>query len=296
MAKRKVGFVGTGIMGLQMARRLAEAGHEVTAWNRTREKARPLAGYGAAVVGRPSEVADGAEFVVCMLSDGPTSDAVLFDEDAVARAMPRGSVLVVMSSIPVETARLQGERALALGLDYLDAPVSGGERGATDGTLAIMVGGDPAVYERAAELFGVLGRPTRIGPVGTGQLAKLANQVIVANTLATVAEAFVLAAAGGADPARVREALLGGFADSTVLRQHGERMVRREFEPGGPARYQLKDQRTATALARSLGVELPVTELVQRLYEDMVARGHGDRDHSAIFLELAERSGIAAPL
>ena len=293
MAGRNIGFIGTGIMGFQMARRLAQAGHAVKAWNRTRERARPLAEFGATVTRRPAEAVEDAEFVICMLSDGPACDAVLFDDQAVTHAMPKGSVLIVMSSIPVETARLEGERAAALGLYYLDAPVSGGEQGATDGTLAIMVGGEPAVYERATELFGVLGRPTRIGPIGTGQVAKLANQVIVANTLATVAEAFVLARAGGADPAKLREALLGGFADSTVLRQHGERMVTHDFAPGGPARYQLKDQRTATAFANSLGVELPVAELVRGLFEAMVAKGHGDRDHSAIYLEIAERSNVA---
>lgn len=284
-----VGFLGTGIMGGHMARRLAAAGHRVQAWNRTPEKAERLAAFGVAC--RPTAVAAArdADLVLCMLSSGPVCDAVLLDARGVLAAMRPGSTLVVMSSIPVATAQRQAQRANARGLHYLDAPVSGGEAGADAGTLAIMVGGDEAVFERCRPLFGVLGRPTRVGPAGAGQLAKLANQMIVATTIAAVAEAVLLAERGGADPGQVRAALLGGFADSAVLRQHGARMVAGQFAPGGPAKYQLKDTRTALALAGDLKLELPLLSRVDGLYADMVAHGDGDLDHSAVLCELRRR-------
>jgi 2-hydroxy-3-oxopropionate reductase len=289
---RRIGFLGTGIMGGHMARRLCEGGHSVTAWNRSREKAVPLETLGARIAGSPTEAAEGAEIVICMLSDGPVCDAVLIDDGTMA-AMPAGSLVIVMSSIPVETARAQAEKAAELGLRYIDAPVSGGEPGARDGTLAIMAGGEEGDVEEAREIFEALGRPTRVGPAGSGELAKLANQVIVSNTLATVAEALLLAKVGGADPAAVREALLGGFADSTILRQHGKRMIEGDFKPGGPAKYQLKDQRTAMSLARDLELQLPVSALVEELFDAMVRQGRGDTDHSGIFIELHRLNSLS---
>jgi 2-hydroxy-3-oxopropionate reductase len=292
VSKRRIGFLGTGIMGGHMARRLCEAGHEVTAWNRTRAKAEPLEAHGAHIADSPTAAAEAAEVVICMLSNGPVCDSVLIEEGVLA-AMPGGSLMIVMSSIPVETARAQAEKAAELGPRYIDAPVSGGEPGARDGTLAIMAGGERRDFEEARAIFEAMGRPTLVGPVGSGELAKLANQVIVSNTLATVAEALLLAEVGGADPAAVREALLGGFADSTILRQHGKRMIEGDFKPGGPAKYQLKDQRTAMALAGALGLELPVSALVEELFDAMVSHGHGDRDHSGIFIELQRLNGLS---
>jgi 2-hydroxy-3-oxopropionate reductase len=292
VSKRRIGFLGTGIMGGHMARRLCEAGHEVAAWNRTRAKAEPLEAHGARIADSPTATAEEAEVVICMLSNGPVCDSLLIEE-RVLSAMPKDSLMIVMSSIPVETARAQAEKALKLGLRYIDAPVSGGEPGARDGTLAIMAGGEQRDFEEARAIFEAMGRPTLVGPVGCGELAKLANQVIVSNTLATVAEALLLAKVGGADPAAVREALLGGFADSTILRQHGKRMIEGDFKPGGPAKYQLKDQRTATALAGALGLELPVSALVEELFDAMVSHGHGDRDHSGIFIELQRLNGLS---
>lgn len=290
----RVGFIGTGIMGFAMARNLARAGHEITAWNRSRDKAAPLSDDGATIVDAAPDAARDADFVVAMLADGPTSVQVLFD-DGVAEAMPKGSVLIDMGSIPVETARDCAERARDLGIGYLDAPVSGGERGAQAATLAIMAGGDDIAFTKAREVLCAMGRPTRVGPAGSGQIAKLCNQVIVANTIATVAEALILAEKGGADPAAVREALTGGFADSTILRQHGERMIKREFEPGGPSKYQLKDIRTATGFARSQGLELPVAGLVEQLFTQMVDEdGMGDKDHSALYLALRRRLGLGS--
>jgi 3-hydroxyisobutyrate dehydrogenase-like beta-hydroxyacid dehydrogenase len=284
-----VGFVGTGIMGAHMARRLAGAGHRVQAWNRTTDKAQQLTRFGVAVTTAAKDAARAADVVICMLSSGPVCDDVLLGPGAVLATMRPGSTLIVMSSIPVEAARHQSAAAMARGVDYLDAPVSGGEAGAEAGTLAIMAGGDEAVFERSRALFEAMGRPVRVGPAGSGQLAKLVNQMMVASTIAAVAEALLFAERGGADPAQVREALLGGFADSTVLRQHGRRMIERNFVPGGPAKYQVKDTSTALALSRSIGLELPLLGLVDRLFSDMVAHGDGDLDHSAVIGEFRRR-------
>lgn len=282
--------IGTGIMGGPMARRLVDAGHNVHVWNRSPDKAVSLVTQGATLSETAADAARGAALVIVMLSDGPTCDDILLGDSGVLAAMEPGSLLVVMSSIPVETARHQASAASARGIDYLDAPVSGGEKGAIEGSLAIMAGGEEAVFERAKPLLQHLGRPVRVGPVGTGQLAKLVNQLVVASTIATVAEALLLAERGGADASRVREALLGGFADSTILRAHGERMLKEDFAPGGPAKWQLKDTRTAVAQAESLGLKLPVATLVNDLFEDLVDNGHGDLDHSSLILELRRRN------
>jgi 3-hydroxyisobutyrate dehydrogenase-like beta-hydroxyacid dehydrogenase len=289
-----VGFVGTGIMGAHMARRLAEGGHRVRAWNRTPDKAQRLGAHGVQRAASAADAARDADIVICMLSSGPVCDEVLLGRGEVLASMTPGSTLIVMSSIPVETARRQGEAATARRVDYLDAPVSGGEKGAQAGTLAIMAGGDADVFERSRLLLEAMGRPVRVGPVGTGQLAKLVNQMMVASTIAAVAEALLFAERGGADPGQVREALLGGFADSTILRQHGQRMVAGDFRPGGPATYQVKDTSTALALARSLGLELPLLGLVDGLFADMVSHGDGDLDHSAIIREFRRRQGLPA--
>jgi 3-hydroxyisobutyrate dehydrogenase-like beta-hydroxyacid dehydrogenase len=282
----KVGFIGTGIMGSHMARRLAEAGHAVQAWNRSPEKVERLAPFGVQGAPRAADATRDADVAICMLSSGPVCDEVLLGRGDVLASMRPGSVLIVMSSIPIETARRQHQAASARGVAYLDAPVSGGEVGAEAGRLAIMAGGDASAFEAWQGVLSVLGRPTHVGPAGSGQLAKLANQTIVASTIVAVAEALLFAERGGADPGQVREALLGGFADSTVLRQHGLRMVQHQFKPGGPAKYQVKDTGTALAFARTMDLELPVLGVVDRLFADMVSHGDGDLDHSGIIQEI----------
>lgn len=291
-----IGFIGTGIMGAPMAKNLARAGFKVRAWNRSASKTQALLEFGIETAPTAAEVAQDCDAVIIMLSDGPTCDHVLHETGEhgapVLSAMKIGANLVVMSSIPVETARDQGEKATARGIGYLDAPVSGGEKGATDATLAIMAGGEQSVFDALVPAFKAMGRPTRIGPAGTGQLAKLANQIIVGNTLATVAEALIFAKMGGADPAAVRAALLGGFADSTILQQHGERMCVGNWKPGGFSRYQLKDLRTAMAFAETINATLPVSQLTTGLYEDTVEHGDGDKDQSAVYLEIARLNGL----
>ena len=222
-----------------------------------------------------------------MLSTGAVVDEVLF---SVADALEAGSLVIVMSSIPVASARSQAERLKARGIRYVDAPVSGGETGARAASLTIMAGGEVADVEVARQTLSSLGRLTHVGPVGSGQLAKLANQVIVGVTIGAVAEALLLAGSGGADIALVCQALQGGFADSTILRLHGTRMAKGSFEPGGHASTQLKDLATARQLAGQQGLHLPLLALAERLYQSMCERGLGDLDHSALYLELEHQS------
>jgi len=290
----KIGFIGTGIMGGHMARRLAQAGYKVVAWNRTPEKSTKLAEFGVVTVDSPSAAVAGADVTIVMLSSGPVVDSVLFEADSSgkipAECLAKGSTVIVMSSIPVETSRKQGERLAARGVSYLDAPVSGGEKGASEGTLAIFVGGDAAVLEAVAPVFAAMGNATHIGPTGSGQLAKLANQIIVGISVAAVAEALQFARAGNANIAAVRQALLGGFCNSLILKQHGERMVTGNFVPGGPAVYQVKDLITARELSEQFGMDLPLLKAAEHLFADMVAHGDGNLDHSAVILEVARRS------
>lgn len=283
---RRIAVIGTGIMGGPMASRLAQAGFTVTAWNRTTEKASALDGAGVIVSSSVAEAVTGADVVICMLSSGPVCEEVLTAQGGALDHMKAGATLVVMSSIPVETAVAISKAAADKGIAGIDAPVSGGEKGAREGTLAIMAGGEAEAVAALADVFAPMGRVTHVGPSGSGALTKLANQLIVATTICAVAEALTLAESGGADPARVREALLGGFADSTVFRQHGLRMVQGNFQPGGPAKYQLKDTSTAMSFASGRGLTLPVSLEVDKLFRAMVENGDGDLDHSGVILEL----------
>ena len=291
--KPQIAFLGTGIMGAPTCGHLLDAAYPVRAWNRSTDKAQALSGRGAKVCATPAGAVSGADFVIVMLSTGPVVDAVLFDEDesgrSVADHIGAGACVVVMSSIPVAASRAQAERLAAQGIGYIDAPVSGGERGAVEATLTIMAGGEGTAIEHAREVLETMGGVTHVGPAGSGQLAKLANQTIVGITIDAVSEALLLVEAGGADPALVHQALIGGFADSTILRQHGKRMITRQFEPGGKAELQLKDLRTARELAETLGLDLPVLKLTEALYRDMCAHGRSELDHSALYLELADR-------
>jgi len=293
MTNLAVGFIGTGIMGEPMAHHLVRAGHRVRVWNRSPEKLGALIAAGVENCAESQQVSPGVGTLICMLSDAPTCDEVLFGNGRVVAAMAPGATLIVMSSIPVETAVEHARRAAEHGVRYLDAPVSGGQRGAREATLAIMAGGSESDFAAVYPLLSILGRPVLVGPVGSGQLAKLANQLIVATTIAAVSEALLLAERGGADPAKVREALAGGFADSPILQQHAKRMIDDDFAPGGAAKWQLKDTHTALAHAKTLGLSLPVAGQVDSLFEDMVAHGDGDLDHSALIRELRRRNGLA---
>jgi len=286
MSLPTVAFIGTGIMGQPMARNLLQAGYPVRAWNRSIAKADALAGHGAEIYQTPTQAANGAQVLICMLSDGPTCDQVLFGEGGAALVLAPGALVIVMSSIPVDSAVEHARRCAERGLHYLDAPVSGGERGAREGSLAIMVGGETPAFDLGREVLAAMGRPVHVGPAGTGELSKLVNQLIVASTIATVAEGLLLAERGGADPAKVHEALLGGFVDSPIWRQHGQRMINNDFTPGGPAKWQLKDTRTALAQAQKLGLNLPVGSLVDGLFQAMVEAGDGELAHAGLIRQL----------
>ncbi len=288
-----IGFVGTGIMGFPMARNLAKAGYQVKAYDLDADKSRRLSEYGVSIVADNKDVARDSDVLICMLSSGPVCDSVLMGDSGLIAHMRPGSLLVVMSSIPVETARNQAQFCEKFGVGFVDAPVSGGEKGAVEGNLAIMAGGTHEAYEKARPILEVMGRPTHIGPVGTGELAKLVNQMMVASNIASVAEAMLLAEKGGADPAKVREALLGGFADSTILRQHAQKMISGNFVPGGIARYQVKDTKTAIDFARSVGIDLPMLNKADALFSEMVESGDGDLDHSGVIRQLRRHNHLS---
>ncbi|WAH56935.1 NAD(P)-dependent oxidoreductase [Pseudomonas silvicola] len=292
MSLPEIAFIGTGIMGAPMVRNLLRAGYPVRAWNRSPDKAAALTADGARVSDSALAAAEGADVLVCMLSDGPTCTQVLFGDHGATGALRPGALVIVMSSIPVDTATEHARQCAERGLGYLDAPVSGGERGAREGSLAIMVGGTPDAFDQGHAVLSALGRPVRVGPAGSGELAKLVNQLIVASTIATVAEGLLLAERGGADPAKVREALLGGFVDSPILRQHGQRMIDADFTPGGPSKWQLKDTRTALAHAQRLGLNLPVGTLVDSLFGALVDAGDGDLDHAALIRQLRRHNHL----
>lgn len=287
----RIAVLGIGMMGYPMARRLCQAGHAVSVWNRDRRKAERLLADGARLADSPADAVADADFVVTLLSDGAAVADVLFAQGAAA-AMTPGALLIDMSSIMPSQAREHASRLEVMGLRHLDAPVSGGTVGAEQGTLAIMAGGDAADFSRAAPVFAALGRATQVGPHGAGQLAKLANQMIVGITIGAVAEALLLCQQGGADPGRVREAISGGFADSRILQVHGERMVGRDFAKRGSMQVQLKDLRNALSTAAELGFDAPVTGLFERLYADGVDHGLGELDQSALFVELARRNRL----
>ncbi|MEO8935818.1 MAG: 2-hydroxy-3-oxopropionate reductase [Burkholderiaceae bacterium] len=278
----KLGFIGLGIMGAPMAGHLIEARHQLFVHTRSK-LADAIAQSDAKRCATAKDVAQQADVIFIMVPDTPDVGAVLFDENGVAAGLTPGKTVVDMSSIsPIETKQFAG-KINALGCDYLDAPVSGGEVGAKDATLSIMVGGDEAVFERIKPLFELMGKNiTLVGGNGNGQTAKVANQIIVALNIEAVAEALLFAARAGADPARVRKALMGGFASSKVLEVHGERMIKRTFEPGFRIELHQKDLNLALSSARALGVSLPNTATAQELFNACAAHGGKAWDDSAI--------------
>lgn len=289
---QQVAFLGTGLMGAPMARCLLQAGFPVRVWNRTESKAAALVEDGAVLANSATGAVSGADLVITMLENGAVVGELLFD-GGVARAASNGAVVVDMSSIPSETAQLHSSMLSELGLHHIDAPVSGGTAGAEAGTLAIMAGGEIGAFRRVEPVLRAMGRPVHVGPSGSGQVAKLANQVIVAVSIGAVAEALLLASAGGADPAAVRDALRGGFAESRILELHGKRMLDRDFVPGGPIRNQIKDLDAALAAAANAKLKLPMLEVVRTAFAGLKDSGASGYDHSALLLWLEQLNAPA---
>ncbi|MGY5808227.1 NAD(P)-dependent oxidoreductase [Rhizobium sp. LEGMi198b] len=289
MTDRKIAFLGTGLMGAPMARRLLAAGFAVTVWNRDRSKADALAADGATVAATAVEAAKGATVLFTMLTNAGAVSEVLFGS-GVADALEPGAVVVDNSSIPPPLARENAAKLAERGVHHIDAPVSGGVVGAAAGTLAIMAGGDADVMDSVRDVLAPLGRVTRVGPSGAGQLAKLGNQQIVAVTIGAIAEAMLLVEAGGGSPEAFRTAIRGGFAESRILELHGQRMIERNFIPGGTSRNQLKDLDAVLAAAQSLSLHLPLTEAVRAEFAEFVEQGGGESDHSGLLKHLEDKN------
>ena len=280
-----ISFLGTGLMGKPMAMNLIKSGYPVTVWNRTPSKAAELMSAGARLGKSPADAVRHAEAVVLMLEKGSVVTDILFTQ-GVADACRDGTLVIDMSSIAPAIAEDHAKLLARAGLRYIDAPVSGGTVGAEKGTLAIMAGGEVSDVLEATPIFEALGNVTHIGPHGRGQLCKLVNQCIVAVTIGAVAEGLTLAKAGGADPAQVRQAIMGGFCESRILELHGQRMIDRNFVPGGFIKNQIKDLKAALEVAAKLGLRLPLTDRVCELFVALAQTGKEELDHSALILQI----------
>jgi len=290
----KIGFIGTGIMGKPMASNLQNAGHQIFLSEHHDKAPADLVQAGAIALATPQEVGQEAEFIIVMVPDTPQVEDVLFRDRGIAAGVGPGKVVIDMSSISPSATKQFAEKIKASGAEYLDAPVSGGEVGAKAGSLSIMVGGSEAAFERALPLFQAMGKNiTRVGENGDGQTAKVANQIIVALNIQAVAEALLFAARNGADPAKVREALMGGFAGSKILEVHGERMIKGTFDPGFRISLHQKDLNLALAGARELGLNLPNTANAQQVFSTCAAIGGSGWDHSALIKGLEHMANFS---
>jgi 2-hydroxy-3-oxopropionate reductase len=293
--KNHIAFLGTGIMGAPMAANLIKTGFTATVWNRTRSKTAPLAERGARVADNPVDCVKGADYILSILDSGPVVREVFFNSGA-ADAIKRGAVFIDMASIPPQMAKEHSAWLKERGVGHLDAPVSGGSRGATDGSLAIMAGGERADFERTEQngVWKPMGRASYIGPSGSGQIAKLANQIMVACNIASVAQGLLFAAAGGADPAQLPVALAGGHADSRALQEHGRRMINRDFRPGAPIRNFVKDLDTVLATANEIRLpHLPLVKAIRDTFKDLYDEGYQLWDHSALLLYIEKLNSPA---
>jgi len=282
--KEKVGFIGLGLMGRPMCLNLHQAGVHVVAYNRSRAALESIAAEGVNTAESLHAIAGQCDTIIIMVADTKAVEDVLLGNDGLAHALRPGSLIIDMGTTAALTTRQLAQAVQDLGGEYVDAPVSGGVVGAEQASLAIMAGGTKAAFQRARPLLEILGKNiTHVGEVSSGHVAKAANQVIVGLTIGAVAEALALAKRAGVDPAKVRAALRGGFADSRILELHGQRMIDGAFAPGGKVVTQRKDMFQALQLANAFGLSLPATELNMKLYEELIAEGDGDLDHSALY-------------
>ena len=281
----KIGFIGTGLMGLPMAKNLLKSGFNLKAYNRSINKAEPLKELGAEVSKTLREVVKDNDFIITMLTDDVAIDAIMSNSDFLDN-LKSNSTVIDMSSIKPTTAKKYGDILKLKKINYLDAPVSGGTIGAEEASLAIMVGGDQSVFDNSLNILKAMGNPTLVGPIGSGQVSKLANQIIVGVTIGAVAEAITLCEKAGADPIKLIKALTGGWADSKILQTHGKRMVDKDFSPKGKTSTHLKDMNNILECANSYNTHLPISNLVKEMYKTLVDNGHGNTDHSSLYNEI----------
>ena len=282
---KNIGFIGIGLMGLPMAKNILKAGYNLKAFNRTKSKAEPLKEYGAKITNTIQDVVKECDIVITMLTEDVSVDDVMNSSDFLENLKSKATV-IDMSSVKPSTATKHGNNLKIKNINYLDAPVSGGTNGAEEASLAIMVGGDQVVFDNAFDVLKTMGNPTLVGPVGSGQVSKLANQIIVGLTIGAVAEAITLCEKAGADPNKMIKALSGGWADSKILQTHGKRMIEKDFTPKGRTYTHLKDMNNILDCANSYNTHLPISNLVKEMYKTLVENGHGETDHSSLYKEI----------
>ena len=281
----KIGFIGTGLMGLPMAKNLLKSGFKLKAFNRSINKAESLKEFGAEISKTLGEVVKDNDFIITMLTDDGAVDSIMNNSDFLDNLKP-GSTVIDMSSVKPTTATKYGNNLKSKNVNYLDAPVSGGTIGAEEASLAIMVGGNQSVFDNSIDILKAMGNPTLVGPIGSGQVSKLANQIIVGITIGAVAEAVTLCEKAGADPIKLIKALTGGWADSKILQTHGKRMIDKDFSPKGKTSTHLKDMNNILECANSYNTNLPISNLIKEMYKSLVDNGHGNTDHSSLYNEI----------
>ena len=281
----KVGFIGIGLMGLPMAKNILKAGYNLKAFNRSQNKAKALNEFGAEITTSINEVVTDSDVVITMLTDDMAINEVM-DSSNFLENLKSGAIVIDMSSVKPTTATKYGNNFKSKNIKYLDAPVSGGTIGAEEASLAIMVGGEQDVFNKVFDVLKTMGNPTLVGPVGSGQVSKLANQIIVGLTIGAVAEAVTLCEKAGANPNKMIKALSGGWADSKILQTHGKRMIDKDFTPKGRTSVHLKDMNNILECANSHNTHLPISNLVKEMYKTLVENGHGETDHSSLYKEI----------
>jgi 2-hydroxy-3-oxopropionate reductase len=285
----KIGFIGTGLMGFPMAKNLLDKSLDLNVFSRTIEKAKPLEKIGAKISNSLSEAVKDVDIVITMLTDDDAVEKVLSDQDF-QENLKKGSTVVDMSSIKPKIAIKYGKLLKDQGINFLDAPVSGGTIGAEQATLAIMVGGDQKVFDQIKDVLKVMGNPTLVGPIGSGQVSKLANQIIVGVTIGAVAEAITLCEKAGVDGNKFIKALAGGFADGKILQNHGKRMIDKDFSPKGKVSTHLKDMNNILECAGDFNTNLPISNLIKDMFKSLVENGNDNDDHSALYKEIERRN------
>jgi len=282
---KKIGFIGMGLMGLPMAKNLLKSGFKLKVFNRTISKAEPLKKLGAEISKSIDEVVKDNDFIITMLTDDTAVDTIM-NSSSFLDNLKSGSTVIDMSSVKPTTAIKYGKDLKSKNINYLDAPVSGGTIGAEEGSLAIMVGGEQNVFNNSLNILKAMGNPTLVGAIGSGQVSKLANQIVVGVTIGAVAEAVTLCEKAGADPVKLIKALAGGWADSKILQTHGKRMIQKDFSPKGKTSTHLKDMNNILECANNFNTHLPISNLVKEMYKTLVKNGHGETDHSSLYKEI----------